>query len=72
LKERLNIDCLRMLCEEESPEDPDAQLSKGPPAGGYLNQSLSMNDSYHVLMREIGVEGSEGLSKAFLNKNGQA
>lgn len=73
LKERLNIDCLRMLCEVDGPEDQDAlhprSSTKAPPI---LGQTLNMYDSYHVLMREIGVETNDELSQAFLNKNGEA
>ena len=53
LKDRLNIDCLRMLCDMSGDEDNDGleQTRKRPQM---LNQS--MNDSYQVLMREIMVD----------------
>ncbi len=66
LKERLNIDCLRMLCEESS--DEEIQTKKN----GFNQSSQNLNDSYHVLMKEIGIEtNNEGLSAAFLQKNGE-
>ena len=34
--------------------------------------SQNLNDSYHVLMREIGIGDNDGLSQAFLDKNGEA
>ena len=64
LKERLNIDCLRMLCEESSDDDITRK--------NFMNQSSqNLNDSYHVLMKEIGIDVNEGLSAAFLEKNGE-
>lgn len=32
---------------------------------------MNLNDSYHVLMREIGIENNDGLTQAFLEKNGK-
>ena len=64
LKERLNIDCLRMLCPDETEadlQDPDAPNNGGSRPTNILG-SQNMNDSYHVLMREIGVEQNESLS----------
>ena len=75
MKERLNIDCLRMLCEEDiSPEEDGPGEGKANVKGKahIMNSSNNLNDSYHVLMREIGVEHNDGLSQAFLNKNGEA
>ena len=71
LKERLNIDCLRMLCPDEGNEDSQfpPRLESGGAAIGHQN---NLHDSYHELMREIGVEQNddEDISKAFLEKNG--
>ena len=74
LKERLNIDCLRMLCPDENNDDindlgrRDSDEARRPNILG----SQNLNDSYHVLMREIGVEQNDELSQAFINKNGMA
>ncbi len=71
----MNIDCLRMLCEEDySPDEDDGPGDGTKPKRkhNYMNSSNNLNDSYHVLMREIGVENNDGLSQAFLNKNGEA
>ena len=74
LKERLNIDCLRMLCEESHEEDNgDTGRLKTKKSSARLQLDISnttANDSFHVLMKEIGVENNDGLSQAFLNKNG--
>lgn len=32
----------------------------------------NIDDSYDLLMKEIGIETNEGLSNAFLQKNGEA
>ena len=63
LKDRLNIDCLRMLGEESSDEDDDKKNRK---SAKMLNGDGAVdtkdNDSYLVLMKEIGHESNEGLS----------
>ena len=54
LKDRLNIDCLRMLCDmsgDEEDNDGQDQPRKRPQV-----MSQGPNDSYQVLMREIMVD----------------
>ena len=41
-------------------------------ANGDNEGSQNLNDSYLVLMREIGISDNDGLSQAFLDKNGEA
>ena len=41
-------------------------------ANGDNEGSQNLNDSYLVLMREIGIGDNDGLSQAFLDKNGEA
>ena len=43
-------------------------VNKGPTN---IQSSMNLNDSYHVLMREIGIENNDGLTQAFLEKNGK-
>lgn len=71
LKERLNIVDLRMLCDHNNADDDDSF----PSAKKSVNNLIETggNDSFHVLMKEIGVNNDEGvLSDAFLTKNGEA
>lgn len=71
LKERLNIVDLRMLCDH-STEDDDSGYPSGKKSANNLHEKDG-NDSFHVLMKEIGVANDEGvLSAAFLEKNGEA
>lgn len=63
-----------MLCPDENTDDlqdPDAP-NNGAARPTNILGSQNMNDSYHVLMREIGVEQNESLSQAFIEKNGMA
>ena len=65
LKERLNIDCLRMLGEEHPDTYVEANLvaeKSGSNQKMVQSSSQNLNDSYHVLMREIGAENNDGLS----------
>ena len=59
-----------MLCEESGDEDGLGENSRLLTA--HHNSSQNLNDSYLVLMKEIGIEQNEGLSAAFLQKNGEA
>ena len=58
-----------MLGQQESPDDSDeadgTTNNKQPATIGNFT-SQNPNDSYHVMMREIGVEHNDGLSYAFL------
>lgn len=56
LKQRLNIDCLRMLCPDEGELMDPQRHDSGDKVSAAAN---SLSDSYHVLMREIGVEQNE-------------
>lgn len=70
LKERLNIDCWKMLGEDSSAEDDDIDREKKQGQG----TPGPASDSYRVLMREIGIDlnVNDGLSAAFVEKNGEA
>ena len=74
LKERLNVDCLRMIGEEsgaDDDEEDDGDAKKAQLLNPKQNdRQLHANDSYHGLMREIEAGDNEGLSQAFLDKNG--
>ena len=86
MKERLGIDCLQMLCEEESGNDEASkagglsvpQTNKN--GGGSSKFHLSFSgkgdiDDYRMLMKEIGADTNidgQGLSDAFLQKHGKA
>ena len=58
LKERLNIDSLRMLGEDH----PDKATSDKKQDQSAAGQDLLVDDSYHELMREIGAGDNDGLS----------
>ena len=69
LKERLNVDCLRMLGEESADEDDiddgnhsRAKKKKIPMLNSNRNDQLNANDSYLGLMKEIEADDNEGLS----------
>lgn len=59
-----------MLCEDNANPGEHNLEDGSPTAGGNLmNQGASQgnpNDSYNVLMREIGIDNNDGLSQAFL------
>lgn len=67
LKERLNIDCLRMLGEESSiEEDLTGRNKKNLSTNDAATRQA--NESYRILMKEIGVDmiTHDGLSAAFV------
>ena len=49
LKERLNIDCLRMLCDLSDDEENEDSASKRQ----QLLDNQGNNDSYQVLLKEV-------------------
>ena len=54
-----------MLGEESAEEDnPGNKSSNNLNLGDEAPQDVF--DSYHVLMKEVGVDGTDGLSQAFL------
>ena len=57
-----------MLCPDEGDIMDPTRHDSGDKVSATAN---SLSDSYHVLMREIGVEQNEddGISQAFIDKN---
>jgi len=72
LKERLNINCLRMLAEDSHEDDGGAFRRKKKRVEEPNNGEPQLGDSYFDALKEIGAVTDYGLSAGFLERHGEA